>query len=351
MSTLKFSNVDTLFSKNLKSKINNYFLKNNKSKTGNKTLFIKAIILLSSLALLYMALVFGQFHYILKIFLSILFGFNLAAIGFNIMHDAGHNSFSNNKRLNTMLSYTLNMLGGNIYFWKIKHNLAHHTYTNIEGEDHDIEIKFMRVHTDQVHKSYHKYQKYYFPLLYGISYLAWIFYQDYEKYFNQKMTKKGDKFHFPLKEKFIFWISKVLHFIVFILIPFFYLGIIPSLIGLLIISLVCGFTLATVFQLAHVVTITDFKSISNNKIEEEWMIHQIQSTANFATRNKFLTWVLGGLNHQVEHHLFPKISHIHYPELNKILKETCAEFKVQYNEYKTLQQAFLSHITVIKQLS
>jgi len=352
MSTVKFNNVDTLFSKNLKSKINNYFLTNNKRKTGNTSLFIKTIILLSAFFLLYIALVFGNFHYAIKIILSILFGFNLAAIGFNIMHDAGHNSFSENKKLNTLLSYTLNMLGGNIYFWKIKHNIAHHTYTNIEGEDHDIEIKFMRVHYDQARKPYHKYQKYYFPLLYSISYIAWIFYQDYEKYFNQKMTKDGNKFHFPLKEKIIFWISKVLHLFVFIIIPFLYVGIVPSLIGLLIISLVCGFTLATIFQLAHVVTITDFKSTSNNsRIEEEWMIHQIQSTANFATRNKFLTWVLGGLNHQVEHHLFPKISHIHYPALNQIIKETCAEFKIQYNEYRTLQQAFISHLTVIKKLS
>lgn len=351
MSAVKFNNVDTLFSKNLKSKINHYFLTHNKRKTGNSSLFLKATILLGALFLMYFLLVFTDIHYAIKIPLCVLFGFNLAAIGFNIMHDAGHNSFSDNKQINTLLSYTLNMLGGNIYFWKLKHNIAHHTYTNIEGEDHDIEIKFMRVHHDQARKKYHKYQRFYFPLLYSISYLAWIFYQDYEKYFQQKMSKEGDQFHFPLQEKIIFWVSKVLHFLVFVVVPSLVVGVIPTLIGIVIISVICGFTLATVFQLAHVVTTTDFKSTTNNRIEEEWMIHQIQSTSNFATRNKFLTWVLGGLNHQVEHHLFPKISHIHYPALNKILKETCAEFKIQYNEYKTMQQAFLSHLTVIKQLS
>ncbi len=343
--------MDTLFSKKLKSKINHYFLTNKKNKSGNNSLFFKAIVLLGSFLLIYLALVFGDFHYVFKILLCVIFGFNLAAIGFNIMHDAGHNSFSENKQINTLLSYTLNMLGGNIYFWKIKHNIAHHTYTNIEGEDHDIEIKFMRIHHDQEKRAHHKYQKYYFPFLYGISYLAWIFYQDYEKYFNQRMNSSGDKFVFPLKEKVIFWLTKIIHFIMFIIIPIVYVGVVPSLIGILIISLVCGFTLATVFQLAHVVTITDFKSPTENKIEEEWMVHQIQSTSNFATKNRFLTWFLGGLNHQVEHHLFPKISHIHYPALNRIVKETCEEFKITYNEYKTMQEAFLSHVKVIERLS
>lgn len=106
------------------------------------------------------------------------------------------------KKLNTVLSYSLNLLGGNIYFWKLKHNIAHHTYTNIEGEDHDIKVKFMRLHSDQKAKKYHRFQKYYFPLLYSISYLTWIYYQDYEKYFKQ--VAGIETFHFPLKEKVIF---------------------------------------------------------------------------------------------------------------------------------------------------
>jgi len=274
------------------------------------------------------------------------FGVNLAAIGFNIMHDAGHNSFSENKRLNTLLSYSLNLLGGNIYFWKLKHNIAHHTYTNIDGEDHDIEVKFMRIHHDQQLKKHHKYQHLYFLLLYSISYLAWIFYQDYEKYFRQRMSPNADKFNFPLKEKIIFWSSKVFHFILFLVIPIAVLGWTKALLGLLIAAVICGLCLAIVFQLAHVVDGTEFKS--NEAVEEEWMIHQLQTTANFSTKSKVLTWLLGGLNFQVEHHLFPKISHVHYPELNKIVRQTCQEHNIKYIEYKTFWQAFMSHIRVIK---
>jgi len=290
-------------------------------------------------------------HWSISVGLCILLGINLAAIGFNVMHDAGHNSFSTNRSINSVLSYSLNLLGGNIYFWKLKHNIAHHTYTNIEGEDHDIDVKFMRLHANQEHKKYHKFQKYYFLVLYGISYFAWIFYQDYVKYFSNRMASDSEKFDFPIKEKVIFWVSKVVHLTIFVIMPIIFVGALPTLIGLLIACSVCGMLLATVFQLAHVVTETEFATIEANKVENEWMIHQISSTANFATSNKFLTWLLGGLNFQVEHHLFPKISHIHYPALNKIIKQTCQEFDIKYIEFKSFQKAFQSHYKIIQSMS
>lgn len=345
--TTKFSKENTQFSRALKEKINQYFKDTFQKKTGNRNIFIKASILLCTFVLLYAILVFWTPHWILSLLLCIFFGVNLAAIGFNIMHDAGHNSFSDNKKLNTFLSYSLNLLGGNIYFWKLKHNIAHHTYTNIDGEDHDIEVKFMRIHHDQQLRKHHRYQHLYFPLLYGISYLAWIFYQDYEKYFRQRMGSSADQFPFPVQEKVIFWISKLIHFILFIVIPVYTVGWIGTLVGLLIAGAVCGMSLATVFQLAHVVEDTEFKTIELAKVEEEWMVHQVQSTANFATKNKILTWLLGGLNYQVEHHLFPKICHVHYPALNRIVQQTCAEYNVNYKEFKSFRSAFHSHVQVI----
>lgn len=349
--TIKFDHTNTLFSKALKLKTNKYFKDVGKRRTGDRRIYIKAAVLLTSFALLYGLLVFVQPHWLISIALCVLFGINLAAIGFNIMHDAGHNSFSDNKKVNSLLSYSLNLLGGNIYFWKLKHNIAHHTYTNIDGEDHDIEIKFMRIHQDQALKKYHRYQTVYFVVLYGISYLAWIFYQDYEKYFRQRLGKDSAQFHFPVREKWIFWISKIIHFLIFVVIPVVFVGWLPALIGLLITAIICGFSLATVFQLAHVVTGTEFKTVDGARVEDEWMLHQIHSTANFATGNKVLTWLLGGLNFQVEHHLFPKISHVHYPRINAIVKETCQEFGVNYLEYRTLGKAFLSHLQVIHVMS
>lgn len=350
--TIKFNNVNTLFSKSLKSKINEYFKINEIKKTGEQKLFTKATILLVAFFTLYIVLVFVQPHWFISILLCLVFGVNFAAIGFNIMHDAGHDTFSSNKKLNSVLSYSLNMLGGNIYFWKLKHNVAHHTFTNIEGEDHDIDVKFMRLHQEQALKNHHKYQKYYFLLLYGVSYLAWIFYQDYEKYFTNTMGSKKTAFVFPLREKVIFWISKFVHLNLFIIIPVLVVGWLPTLIGLLVSSVICGLCLAIVFQLAHVVDETTFTVLDadSTKMEDEWMIHQLSTTANFATKNKFLTWILGGLNYQVEHHLFPKISHVHYPEINKLVKQTCLEFNVRYIEFATFTRAFQSHVKVIENM-
>lgn len=343
--------MNTLFSRALKEKTNQYFKDTFQKRTGNRKIFLKAAILLSTFVLLYSILVFVQPHWFVSVLLCILFGINLAAIGFNIMHDAGHNSFSENKKLNTFLSYSLNLMGGNIYFWKLKHNIAHHTYTNIDGEDHDIEVKFMRIHHDQKLRKHHRYQRFYFPLLYGVSYLAWIFYQDYEKYFRQRMGVTSDKFQFPLSEKLIFWTSKIFHFILFVIIPVFTVGWLVTLVGILIAGAVCGMSLATVFQLAHVVEETEFKTIDQSKVEEEWMIHQIQSTANFSTKSKVLTWILGGLNYQVEHHLFPKVSHVHYPALNRIVRQTCQEYNIKYNEFRSFWAAFQSHVQVIHAMS
>ncbi len=350
-SSVKFNNVNTLFSKSLKNRISNYFSENNKRKTGDHKIALKAAILFFSLISLYILLVFVTPHWAIGIPLCILFGINLALIGFNVMHDAGHDTFSSHKKLNSILSYSLNLLGGNIYFWKLKHNVAHHTYTNIEGEDFDIEVKFMRLHHDQKLKGYHRYQRYYFILLYGISYLAWIFYQDFEKYFKGKLSASAESFRFPLNEKVIFWVSKLINLILLIIIPVISAGWAPALLGLLIAGLACGVCLATVFQLAHVVSETEFTPVDSARIENEWMIHQLSTTANFATGNKILTWLLGGLNYQVEHHLFPRISHVHYPALNKIVKDLCEEFSIRYIEFHSVREALRSHLRVINSMS
>lgn len=347
----KFNNKNTSFSKILKSRVNEYFNDSAKRTTGGSKMYQKTIVLIGSAVILYSVLVFATPFWLISILLCILLGINFAAIGFNIMHDAGHNSLSSNKNVNTLLSYSLNALGGNIYLWKLKHNIAHHTYTNIEGEDHDIEIKFLRIHDSQEPKSHHRYQHFYFPVLYAVSYLAWIFFQDYEKYFRRRLGKHSALFNMPNREKWIFWISKVLHFQLFITIPFLVVGWLPALIGLLVAGFACGICLATVFQLAHVVSETEFTASEPGLVEDEWTVHQLSTTANFATHNKVLTWLLGGLNFQVEHHLFPKISHIHYPEINKIVKNVCEEFRVNYIEFASFGQAWKSHTSVIKSMS
>lgn len=77
-------------------------------------------------------------------------------------------------------------------------------------------------------------------------------------------------------------------------------------------------------------------------------MHQVMTTADFATDSKVLTWLLGGLNFQTIHHLFPRISHIHYPEIQPIIKKVCDAHQVRYNEFPTFSAALNSHIRFLK---
>src|SRR5690606_21124660 len=174
---------------------------------------------------------------------------------------------------------------------------------------------------------------------------------DYKKYFNKKV---GD---LPLKkmsthDHIVFWSFKAVFYGIFIVVPIIVVGFLPWLIGFLTFTLLAGFVLSIVFQLAHTVEHTHFPlpDEATSKMEDEWMIHQLKTTANFATNNKFISWYVGGLNFQVEHHLFPKISHVHYPAISKIVKKVCADFNVPYIEYKRMTTAIGSHFNFIKSM-
>jgi linoleoyl-CoA desaturase len=280
-------------------------------------------------------------------------GLNLAVIGFNIMHEGGHQTFSKHPWLNLTSAYFLNVLGGNTYYWKIKHNINHHTYTNIEGMDSDIDVKpFMRLHEGQPIRRYHRFQHIYWVILYGISYLVWVFYEDFQKYFSGKVSSNNERKLLATKEHLIFWATKLLFVIVYMVIPILMVGWWQWLIGFFIITFTCGLFISIVFQLAHVIEGTQFHSpgVTDKNDKQEWAMHQINSTANFGTSSKFLHWLLGGLNFQIEHHLFPKVSHIHYPAISLLVKEACRESGIVYHEYTSMFKAIGSHLLHLRKL-
>jgi len=352
MSKTSFNSINKPFAATLRARVNDYFKTRKLANTGNRRLYIKSATLVITAFGLYTILLVLTMPVWLSCLLCALLGINFAAIGFNIMHEGGHQSFSKSKWLNTISAYTLNMLGGTIYFWKQKHNINHHTYTNIDGLDHDIDVKFMRMHADQPHRWFHRFQFAYWFVLYGISYIAWVLFQDFEKYFSGKMGQRAERKTMPLREHLIFWATKLGYVAIYFIIPIVAVGWLPALVGWLIAGVSCGFCLAVVFQLAHVVEATQFPvtDAESGKIEQEWMVHQLSTTANFATGSRTVSWLLGGLNFQVEHHLFPRISHVHYPAINKLVKATCKEFGVTYLEHRTMAGAFVSHLRHIYRL-
>ncbi|MEN9371383.1 MAG: hypothetical protein RL152_1106 [Bacteroidota bacterium] len=340
-----FNNKNKIFFNALKAEVDAYFERNGIKKTGNWKLYLKTMILIPSAIGIYSLLMFVQMPTLLSIFLWFLFGLNMAAIGFNIMHDACHGSFSTKGWVNEIFGWTNNFLGGNAFLWKLKHNIIHHTYTNIDGVDDDINnMPFLRQCSTQPLKPMHRFQSAYMFVLYGFTSL-FMFFMDYIKYFSKKVYTTALK-PMDFKEHFMFWVGKLFFIAFYIVLPIMLIGWKWWLAGFIISQFTLGLTLAIVFQLAHVVEHAEFDSagVDPVKIENEWAIHQVKTTANFAFSNKLVTWFVGGLNYQIEHHLFPRISHIHYPAISKIVKETCEKFDLNYIYFPTTRSAIASHV-------
>lgn len=352
MPKVSFNSRNSAFYSELKKNVENYFSQNQIKKTGNWRLYLKAATLVPVALILFILILLVPMSASLLILLSSLMGFVLASIGFNIMHDACHGSYSSKKWLNDTLGLTLNALGGNAFIWKFKHNIIHHTYTNVDGIDDDIaKSPIMRQCHTQKWVPAHRFQHIYVVLVYAISSFAWVFIMDFVKYFSQRVFRTSLQ-KMDRSEHFMFWLSKGLYLVFYIALPVIMIGWSNWALMFAFMHLSMGLTLALVFQLAHVVEHAEFELVENNDkiIENEWAIHQVKTTANFAPRNKIISWFVGGLNYQVEHHLFPRVSHIHYPHISRIVEETCKKYNLPYNVYSTMSSAVASHFRMMKLL-
>lgn len=350
MPKVTFNNKSTAFFTALKSEVEQYFRQRKIKKTGNWKLYIKTGVLIPAAIGLYLLLLLLPMPGLVALVLCAILGFVLASVGFNVMHDACHGSYSSKKWVNETFGHSLNALGGNAFIWKFKHNVIHHTYTNVDGVDDDIaKSPLMRQCYTQKWVPAHRFQHIYVILVYAISSFAWVFMMDFNKYFKRRIISTPLQ-KMTIRDHFVFWVSKALYAFFYILIPVYFVGWGPWAIGFSVMHLAMGFTLAIVFQLAHVVENTEFEvaKLDPKIIESEWAIYQVKTTANFAPRNKIISWFVGGLNFQIEHHLFPRVSHVHYPALSKIVKDTCKKFNLPYNEYPTMISAIASHFKMMR---
>jgi linoleoyl-CoA desaturase len=362
MTKLSFSNKHNAFHTSLKASVDEYFKKTQLRRTGNWKLYAKTGILIPGAVTLYISLL-SVFHHpqmpipvwlqVGGIIMCTILGFMLASIGFNVMHDACHGSYSSRKWVNGVMSLSLNALGGNAFIWKFKHNIIHHTYTNVDGMDDDIaKSPIMRHCPSQKWVPAHRFQHIYMLVAYALSSFLWALTLDFIKYFQQRIVNTPMQ-KMNAGEHIVFWLSKILYVGFYIALPIYFVGWRTWAIGYTSMQVALGLTLAIVFQLAHVVEGAEFVHIEageTKKLEEEWAVHQVKTTANFAPRNKFISWFVGGLNFQVEHHLFPRISHIHYPAINRIVKDTCRQYGIEYHEFPTMWKAIRSHFLVMWQL-
>jgi linoleoyl-CoA desaturase len=353
MANITFDSKQSAFFDAVRSKVDDYFQKAGFERSGNLKLYVKSAIQVLITIGTYITLLFFSPGGWVSVLLCILLGLCLAVLGFNIMHEGGHQAYSSRLWVNETAAYFLNILGGNTYFWRIKHNVNHHTFTNIEGIDSDIDARpFMRMHKEQPWYKLHRFQHLYFVVLYGISYAAWVFYEDFTKYFTGKVALHMAAKRISIKEHVVFWFTKVSYVFFYLVLPMIMCGWAQGLIGFAIVSFTTGLSISIVFQLAHVVEGTTFHAPApgKQKIENEWAIHQVNTTSNFATRSKLLFWLLGGLNFQIEHHLFPRISHVHYPAISKIVRQVCREYNIVYNEHVSFFSAIRSHLSYLRSL-
>jgi len=351
MAKITFSNRNNDFYQSLKLAVEEYFTANKIGKTGDWRLFSKTIILVTSAIAIYGILMLVPISSWVALLLCMMLGFALASIGFSVMHDANHGSYSTRPLLNDFLGLSLNAMGASSYFWKQKHNIIHHTYTNVDGIDDDIaKSPIIRQCESQKWVPAHKVQHLYLLPIYSLSTIFWIFIMDFKKYFSHKIYTT-DAWEMSAKNHIVFWVTKIFYLAFYVVLPIAVWGFLPWLAGFLVLNAVMGLTLSIVFQLAHVVENTEFEHVpldETKHIETAWAEHQVKTTANFAMGSKVISWFVGGLNFQIEHHLFPKVSHIHYPAISKIVMQKCREFNLPYNKYDTLSEAVASHFRMMK---
>lgn len=342
---------DAEFFSVLNKRVNEYFKSNNLSRNANAEMVLKTTLYFSVLVSSYLLIVFTGINPWIKLGLAGIMGFTCALIGMNVCHDAIHGSYSKNQWVNTIISHTFNLIGANPYLWDIMHNQMHHTYTNIHAADEDVEaVPGVRTSPLVKRRWIHRFQHLYAFPFYAFASLSWVFLKDYKKFFSKKIGIKESKKH-PLKEYFFLFGYKALYYVIFLVLPFTFIEL-PwyyILAGFLFSHFIEGATLALVFQLAHIVEGPEFPlPDEEGHIQDNWAVHQLKTTANFATRSRLALWICGGLNFQVEHHLFPNVCHTHYPQVSKIVKTTALEYNIPYYEHRSFFAALASHIRVLK---
>lgn len=342
------------FATAVRKNVNDYFKRNNLSIKGNWQMGIKTIAMLAAYIAPFVLLLTVSMSIWIVIPLLILMGIGMAGIGMAVMHDAAHGSYSHKEWLNNLLSGTMYILGSNTFNWKIQHNVLHHAYTNITEVDEDIASRGpLRLCEHAPLKKIHKYQHIHAFFFYGLLTIVKLIndFKQLAKYNKAGITRKHQVN--PTIEYIKMIGIKIIYLFIFIGLPI----IITSftwwqvLIGFLIVQWTSGFILSTIFQMAHVVEGVE-QPLPNEEglVASNWVVHELITTSDFARNNLFLNWYIGGLNFQIEHHLFPNICHIHYRKISLIVEQTAYEYGFPYNLKPTFFNALGSHIRKLKSL-
>ncbi len=353
---VKFANDNSGFGKVLRERVDKYFTESGKNRHGGFQMYLKTFMMLALYFIPWALFTFGGLEGSTFWIAEIVMGFGLAGIGLNIMHDGNHNAYSNKPWINKLMGRTVDLVGGNAEMWMIQHNVLHHTFTNIDGLDEDISpAPVLRFNPNNRLYKIHRFQHIYAWFFYSLMTIFWMLPKDwlslsrYHKKDLIKMTGRSTKSLF-----FQMLSTKTFYFTYSLVLPMIFSGLPWYLIvlGWLVMHAVAGFLMAIIFQPAHIMEHNSFHKAGDDglKLDTTRLEHQFLASVNFGMNNKILTYLCGGLNFQIEHHLFPNICHVHYKALSKIVKKTAMEFDLQYKGEMTFTDALALHTTTLKNL-
>jgi linoleoyl-CoA desaturase len=354
--SIKFSTNRADFFSTLNQRVNEYFKSNNISRYANTQMRIKTVFMFALYSLPFLLIITGLVTNLwVMLALCLVMGFGTAGIGLSVMHDANHGAYSKKSWVNNTVGYSLNVLGAGAFNWKVQHNVLHHTYTNIHDHDEDISPRgVLRMAPQSEWRAIHKFQHMYAWFLYGLMTLVWVAAKDFIRLIRYQKEGLVKKQKADIRKEWAILIATKLIYIGYILVlP---MAILPItwwqwLIGFVAMHYVAGFILAIIFQPAHVIDGTEYPMPDvNGNMDNNWAIHQLYTTTNFANKSRFFSWYVGGLNFQVEHHLFPNVCHVHYKKISSIVKATTQEFGLPYKSEPTFVDAIVGHAKLLKEL-
>ena len=348
---LKFA-PDHGFQKELRRRVEASIRKQGLKEHDCPAMYFKTAVILAAFALTYGLLVFAARTGWQALPLAVLLGLAVSEIGFNIMHDASHKAYSDRPWLNRLMAMSVDMVGGSSYVWRWKHVVFHHMYVNVAGHDTDIELGvFGRLCPQQPWRAPYRWQQWYLWPLYGVMTIKWHFYDDYRDVILGRMG--ANPFPRPRGWDLAVFVGGKLVFLALAFgIPLLFHPFWVVALFYVITAAVTGVVLAVVFQLAHAVEEAHFPlpEPGTSRITMPWAVHQVETTVDFARGNRLVSWLVGGLNFQIEHHLFPTLSHVNYPAIAGIVESTCREFGVPYAANKSFGSAVASHFRWLKRM-
>jgi len=343
--------VDGDFIDELKSRVAEYFRQKGISDKANVVMILKTLSVVGLTFIPYGLILTNDFSPWAMLLLAIVMGIGVAGVGFCVSHDALHGAYSSNPRINKLLGMSFDLMGANGYMWTLTHNVIHHTYTNIQGIDEDLEVSpLLRLSPRSQYLGIHRFQHLYGFFTYALATIFWVFVKDYKYFLQRDIGPFKNKKHASI-EIVTLLLMKVVYYSYTIVLPLLVLNVTfwQFLIGYLAMHMTAGIILGVVFQLAHVVEETEHPAPHHEgDMEKGWIVHELETTSDFGRDNKLLTWYVGGLNFQIEHHLFPRVCSIHYPAISAIVRDVTKKYGIRYNHHASFRQAVRSHYRTLK---